>query len=155
MRLRGEIKLLCPCCDCQNFIRWKDVGEVKSHLIRYGFKQRYTRWTKHGESVDAEIGMNLSDLGTNVDNELQTENVENIEPTENINSPQCNDELDEMMNHVPADFIDDVPDIFENLHKDSNIFNNLILSFILDCSIIFYLFRVHDNQMVSNVVIIL
>jgi hypothetical protein len=26
-----------------------------------------------------------------------------------------------MMNHVPADFVDDVPDIFENLHKDSNI----------------------------------
>jgi Transposase-associated domain len=121
MRLRGEVKLLCPCCVCQNFIRWKDAEEVKSHLIRRGFKQRYTRWTKHGEYVDARTSMNLPDLGTNVEIELQTENVEDVEPTENINFPRCNDELDEMMHHVLADFVDDVPDIFENLHKDSNI----------------------------------
>lgn len=45
----GEI--LCPCSDCKNYLAWKDVTIIRSHLIMRGFVKDYTVWNHHGEAV--------------------------------------------------------------------------------------------------------
>ena len=52
MRRTDDPSLLCPCRDCENTRRFRDVEEVRYHLIRRGFKQRYTRWVWHGECFE-------------------------------------------------------------------------------------------------------
>ena len=42
--------ILCPCCDCNNSRGYRDIDDIKDHLIRRGFNENYTRWTWHGES---------------------------------------------------------------------------------------------------------
>ena len=41
MRKKGEDELLCPCVDCGNLKR-HPVHEVQDHLVRRGFKRKYT-----------------------------------------------------------------------------------------------------------------
>jgi Transposase-associated domain len=36
--------ILCSCRNCQNVRRFQDVEKIRNHLIRRGFKERYTRW---------------------------------------------------------------------------------------------------------------
>lgn len=42
----GKIK--CPCCICRNYVRGtRDSVEI--HFFKNGFKERYERWSEHGE----------------------------------------------------------------------------------------------------------
>lgn len=41
----------CPCCDCKNLRKYRSSELIKEHLIRRGFKNGYTRWIWHGESI--------------------------------------------------------------------------------------------------------
>lgn len=127
MRRRGDETILCPCSDCENLRRFRDVREVRGHLIRRGFKERYTRWVWHGEcfeeSANAESSKasNVSETSLDRENDVREEiGVENIE---NIDSTNCTDydQVDEMMHDIPDDFVD-IPEFSEiNLSKDANV----------------------------------
>jgi Transposase-associated domain len=55
MKRRGDRTILCPCRDCENLRRFRNVEEVREHLIHRGFKERYTRWIWHGKSFKESI----------------------------------------------------------------------------------------------------
>lgn len=40
-----------PCVDCKNEKQFRNIEQIRSHLIRRGFKQNYVIWTKHGKRV--------------------------------------------------------------------------------------------------------
>jgi Transposase-associated domain len=40
----GDQTVLYSYRDCQNVHRFHNVEQIRNHLIRYGFKERYTRW---------------------------------------------------------------------------------------------------------------
>ena len=127
MRRRGDETILCPCSDCENLRRFRDVREVRGHLIRRGFKERYTRWVWHGEcfeesaNAEASKASNVSETSLDRENDVREEiGVENIE---NIDSTNCTDydQVDEMMHNIPDDFVD-IPEFSEiNLSKDANV----------------------------------
>jgi Transposase-associated domain len=81
MRQRGDQIVLYPCRDCHNVRRFQNVEEIKNHLIRRGFKERYTRWVCHGESYD-EKSINV---GTSVGFVADLEDISHDESSgENI-----------------------------------------------------------------------
>jgi UDP-N-acetylmuramate-alanine ligase len=52
MRQRGDQTVLCLCRDCQNVRRFRNIEEIRNHLIKCGFKEWYTRWVWQGEPKD-------------------------------------------------------------------------------------------------------
>jgi Transposase-associated domain len=66
MRNMGAQTLVCPCEDCQNLRRFRNIKQVRDHLIHRGFIDRYTRWVRHGENIE------------NIDNIENIRNIENI-----------------------------------------------------------------------------
>ncbi|GJV03658.1 ulp1 protease family, C-terminal catalytic domain-containing protein [Tanacetum coccineum] len=61
----GGAGIYCPCIDCKNFVRLKNIKDIEYHLITRGFVQKYTCWSKHGELlVD-----NSTSVRTSIDNE--------------------------------------------------------------------------------------
>jgi Transposase-associated domain len=52
MRNRGARTLICPYEDCQNLRRFRNIKQMRDHLIRHGFMNRYTRWVRHGENIE-------------------------------------------------------------------------------------------------------
>jgi Transposase-associated domain len=66
--------ILCPCRDYQNIHRFQDNEEIRNHLIRRGFKERYTQWAWHGECNDEE--------STNVTTSMEYLNEETELPDE-------------------------------------------------------------------------
>ena len=132
MRKKGEDELLCPCVDCGNLKR-HPVHEVQDHLVRRGFKRKYTNWYWHGEDiVDDEassVPVSGRNVTTNVDDSFDffgndvnvdenvelddhvSENVDDVNMDENV-------ELDELMCDVEAEFID-IPNFFENMRADA------------------------------------
>jgi Transposase-associated domain len=132
MKLKGAEKLLCPCHDCQNVIIQRSAEIVQYHLIRRGFKAGYTRWVLHREmTLNDGNGTNELDSGSNNLNECKSKNVQIFDSKtnvreefvchENIETMKNVDNLDEMMNDVPVDFINDNPEIFQKLSKESDI----------------------------------
>jgi Transposase-associated domain len=43
MRKRGAQTLICPCRDCQNLQRFRNIKQVRDNLIHRGFMDRYTQ----------------------------------------------------------------------------------------------------------------
>jgi hypothetical protein len=135
MRLRGVRTLLCPCRDCQNLRRVRNIEEVRDHLICRGFKERYTHWKWHGESDNVGTSTTISDV-PDLGEFVEADNVENLdgdtfvqddqlghENEENVDISQLNennDDLDEMINDVAQNF-NDIPEIFENFCNESNV----------------------------------
>jgi Transposase-associated domain len=120
MRNRSAWILICSCEDCQNLRRFRNIKQVRDHLFRRGFMDRYTRWVRHGENI--ETVDNIKNIvrdesegdDLNLDNDewdvLENENMRNVESLQ----------LDEIMNDIAADFVD-IPEIFKNLGNDSNV----------------------------------
>ncbi|XP_065850143.1 uncharacterized protein [Euphorbia lathyris] len=48
----GKKNIVCPCIDCNLSRGYDDISDVNDQLIRRGFKQNYTIWTRHGEMDD-------------------------------------------------------------------------------------------------------
>ena len=44
---------LCPCKNCINRVK-RLMGEVRSHLLHYGFLSMYIVWVEHGEVEHSE-----------------------------------------------------------------------------------------------------
>ena len=50
----GRTEIYCPCIDCKNQKLWQDKYVIKSHLVKRGFVEGYTRWIRHGE-MEVEV----------------------------------------------------------------------------------------------------
>uniref|UniRef100_J3MS54 Transposase-associated domain-containing protein n=1 Tax=Oryza brachyantha TaxID=4533 RepID=J3MS54_ORYBR len=63
---RMSLYISCPCNDCRNEKMIPDSSEVYSHLIRRGFMENYTCWSKHGEqeAPDVDADEEVSDQNT-------------------------------------------------------------------------------------------
>jgi hypothetical protein len=48
--------ICCPCVDCYNEKKTRDIEEIHEHLLVRGFMSRYTCWTEHGEYWDVVGG---------------------------------------------------------------------------------------------------
>ncbi|XP_019153459.1 PREDICTED: uncharacterized protein LOC109149923 [Ipomoea nil] len=130
MSKKGDDFIVCPCCDCQNFKRYRSSDEVKSHLIRRGFKEGYTRWIWQGESLIPSTSVIKE---TYIDSETHAhgktkENCQTLEDNEKNNASHVsndendedNDRIDEMMRDVQEDFSEMPPEfkcLFDNGEK--------------------------------------
>ena len=54
-RVRKDYYILCPCKDCTNTESHK-VTNAEFHLVKRGFMDGYTRWTRHGEEPVMDEG---------------------------------------------------------------------------------------------------
>jgi Transposase-associated domain len=103
----GNQTILYPCRDFQNLRRFQNIKEVRVHLIRRGFKERYTQWLWHGENFEASINVGRSEAVLN--SESDGENIETVDPiidvqddldgenVQNLDNPESmehNDNLD-------------------------------------------------------------
>jgi hypothetical protein len=41
--------ICCPCVDCCNKKKTRDIKEIREHFIIRGFMSGYTCWMEHGE----------------------------------------------------------------------------------------------------------
>ena len=66
MHNKGEEWIFCPCVDCDNTRQWQNPKQIEAHLIRRGFKEGYTCWSKHGEeAIIHEDNNNIDDTELN------------------------------------------------------------------------------------------
>jgi Transposase-associated domain len=57
---KGDQTILYPCRDCQNLRIFRNVKEVRVHLIRHGFKERYTKQIWHGDNSEEYMNVGMS-----------------------------------------------------------------------------------------------
>jgi len=124
--------ILCPCRDCNNFIRIRDSEEIRAHLIRRGFKKRYTCWFMHGEKIGECSGTNRNYvLEENDDNvEIIVDNFEpdfnddfeNVENSDNLLGLDYNEEGCENINeNAEFEFIDDLEDMLHDVEDEISV----------------------------------
>src|SRR6266542_2544401 len=80
----------CPCRDCKNLMLFPlaQLSTVREHLLRRGFMEDYTCWTKHGENNNNIIG----------DDQVDGDDPTTVEPETFDDDYGCN--LDEMLLHA-------------------------------------------------------
>ncbi|XP_078172805.1 uncharacterized protein LOC144566640 [Carex rostrata] len=96
----GNVKMACPCRDCNNNQKWSNPVQVRNHLIRRGFKQDYTRWIWHGESLETGI-----DTGTGSRNQEDHNSGSDVQGDGNDDMvvDECGN-LDQMLRDLEDDF---------------------------------------------------
>ncbi|XP_031108741.1 uncharacterized protein LOC116013235 [Ipomoea triloba] len=102
----GEKYIVCSCCDCRNLKKFRGIDEIKSHLIRRGFKEGYDSWIWHGENVPFSTD----------DVELDVEKDKRKEDT--VTTDEDNDRLDELMRDMQGD-LNELPQEFETFFENS------------------------------------
>ena len=91
----GRQEIYCPCVDCKNKKLWTDTLVIKSHLVRRGFLENYTRWTKHGEDEPVEVELQPI--------EVEEEQFVEVDETFDfhVEEEQCTDfDVEELLCHV-------------------------------------------------------
>ena len=134
MANKGSTLMSCPCRDCNNGRSFSNPNQVRNHLIRRGFKQRYQCWIWHGESFPTDIGTGTEDqeyhTGGDKGNDLRdletdigtrTEHQEyQTEENDDIVVDKC-DNFDQMLRDLEENFDNDKQYcLFENLSEDCN-----------------------------------
>src|SRR6266508_5102612 len=84
----AEIK--CPCRDCKNFMLFPlaQLSTMRGHLLRRGFTEDYTCWTKHGEKNYVNV----------TDDQVDGDDLRTVEDDTFDDDYGCN--LDEMLRHA-------------------------------------------------------
>lgn len=129
----GEI--LCPCSDCKNYLAWKDVTIIRSHLIMRGFVKDYTVWNHHGEAVinnvDPEeddddyldcMDQYVAEYDAEIDREEEGSGGHNDEAGGNDGGGRVGDEddgdyLEEMLRAIGPEILLKSPKGLENLER--------------------------------------
>ena len=110
--------ILCPCCDCNNSRGYRDIVDIKDHLIRRGFKENYTRWTWHGESIYIEASSSYcpreDESHRDDDNEHQGEDIDTTDIGVESESEVEKDRIDEMMHDV-EDHFTECPQTYDSI----------------------------------------
>ncbi|XP_019156961.1 PREDICTED: uncharacterized protein LOC109153561 [Ipomoea nil] len=128
---KTEEFIVCPCCDCKNLRGFRSSEQVKSHLIRRGFKKGYSRWVWHGENLYPSISATKNEDHVNSESHAESDshansqtNANNEENDEtrasNDENDEDNDRMDEMMHDVQGDFSEMPPEfkrLFDNVEK--------------------------------------
>ena len=87
-RISGVFGVLCPCRDCNNTRKWRDILIVEEHLLRRGFKEGYEVWFWHGEDKDrADVWPMFFENGGN-DEDYDGNNVVSNEFGDSCNNPK-------------------------------------------------------------------
>ncbi|XP_031090937.1 uncharacterized protein LOC115995929 [Ipomoea triloba] len=89
-----------------NLKKFRGIDEIKSHLIRRGFKEGYDPWIWHGENVPFST----------YDVELDVEKDKRKEDT--VRTDEDNDRLDELMRDMQGD-LNELPQEFETFFENS------------------------------------
>ena len=78
---RREETIFCPCRRCQNRRRFRNIDQIRDHIIRYG----YTQWIWHGESTlstpsSSNHYIDEDDQEGTVNNEVndETDEIDNV-----------------------------------------------------------------------------
>ena len=111
--------ILCPCCDCNNSRGYRDIVDIKDHLIRRGFKENYTRWTWHGESIYIEASSSYcpreDENHCDDDNEHQGEDIDTADDIGVESESEVEkDRIDEMMQDV-EDHFTECPQTYDSI----------------------------------------
>ena len=48
-RLQDDDHVYCPCVDCRNQKQFRNIEQIRCHLLVRGFMANYKIWNKHGE----------------------------------------------------------------------------------------------------------
>src|SRR5438128_11159085 len=80
----------CPCRDCNNFMLFPlaQLRTVRGQLLRQGFTNDYTCWTKHGENNNNNV----------TDDQVDGDDRRTVEDDSSDDDYGCN--LDEMLRHA-------------------------------------------------------
>jgi hypothetical protein len=122
--------ICCPCDDCCNEKKTRDIEEIREHVLVGGFMSEYTCWMEHGEYKDVVLGdtdlasdddvdqmnhcwtkQNMAREDTNVGggddvdqmNHCRTEQNMAREDTD-VGGDDDVDDLDEMLRNVESEF---------------------------------------------------
>ena len=49
-RLQDDDHVYCPCVDCGNQKQFRNIKQIRCHLLVSGFMANYKIWNKHGEN---------------------------------------------------------------------------------------------------------
>ncbi|XP_019184421.1 PREDICTED: uncharacterized protein LOC109179380 [Ipomoea nil] len=112
---KAEDFITCPCCDCKIFRRYRSSEEVKIHLIRRGFKERYEQWIWHGESLPPSTSVSKNEAQA-----YSETHAENETHVSNDKGDEINDRIDEMMCDMQEDFSEmptEFKCLFDNAEK--------------------------------------
>ncbi|CAH0491738.1 unnamed protein product [Peronospora farinosa] len=103
----------------RNWMGYRDMDQIKDHLIRRGFKSNYTRWTWHGEFYD--VGMSSTSLcddlhvdEVEVEIEGDGDNENDRVDDENDMVDDENDRVDEMLHNL-EDERTDRPHMYDSI----------------------------------------
>ncbi|XP_056688175.1 uncharacterized protein [Spinacia oleracea] len=113
----GDESILCPCSNCDCSRRFRNVDQIREHLVRRGFRLNYTRWIWHGESVNhGECNINYGHSGSNFggDNDIHDDDNGSDDMDNDELDYVEDDEINEMMQDV-EDYLNDQPSMYENL----------------------------------------
>src|SRR5438132_711897 len=88
-RNKQLVEIKCPCRDCKNFMLFPlaQLSTVRGHLVRRGFMEDYTCWTKHGENKNNNI----------TDDQVDGDDIRAVEDDTFDDDYGCN--LNEMLQH--------------------------------------------------------
>lgn len=91
-KMIGVATILCPCRDCNNIRKWDHIAIIEEHLLRRGFKQGYSSWFWHGESMEP---LNLESVVANNEEDCDNNGGESGEDVSKHDEDACrNDEED-------------------------------------------------------------
>src|SRR6266540_2597440 len=84
------VEINCPCRDCKNFMLFQlaQLSTIGGNLLRRGFTEDYTCWTKHGENNNNNI----------TDDQVDGDDPRVVEDDTFDDDYGCN--LDEMLRHA-------------------------------------------------------
>ncbi|XP_021718897.1 uncharacterized protein LOC110686603 [Chenopodium quinoa] len=106
---KGET-IFCPCRDCNNVKKWKEISVVENHLFRRGFMANYTIWYWHGEKI-------IPTTSRSSINDADMENREQYDDNERDTDDFFEeDHIPEMMDGL-GDHVNEESRMFENVSK--------------------------------------
>jgi len=123
---KGEDSIVCPCRDCKNLFQYYNSEEVKNHLIRRGFVERYTVWAWHGEShgetSTARTNLVEEDISEFIDDENDIESRDcDVEGRDSdVENEIGNDNFDDMFCDVENENINDENDAYNKFAELKN-----------------------------------
>ena len=90
-----EQMILCPCRDCNNFKKYRNIDTVRDHLFRRGFKEGYLKWIWHGEVASARTS------GTKHGREEDSKANKDVEDVENDRIHEMVQDMEDHFMHQP------------------------------------------------------
>ena len=92
-------EILCPCVDCDNKLAWTDIVEIRSHLVKRGFKKNYMIWTEHGELDPHEVDGNAERTVKSLN--VHDGKMDSLDDNQDLKEFDC----EEMLRHIEPEML--------------------------------------------------